>query len=126
MTKKVLCVFVFMILLITQVSAGSIEYKVDSSDDNIICISYTDPSNTYIVKAYYFKLYFECKVEVYFTKSDPSKETMATIEWEQLLNITNYFQLDPYRPPISKRKYSSSRKLYTFMILFNGKTLYNM
>lgn len=101
-----------------------IEYECIKDTDSIMTIKYINDEKSYYVIAHYYKLYFEIKVEVYFKDVLPSNETLTSIEAEQFYYLTKYFNKTPYRPPISNRKANPSRKMYSFTILYKGKTYY--
>lgn len=118
--KRFVCVFL-MILFLNK--AYSVSYEYVKNTDSIMTIKYTNEEKSYYVIANYYKLYFEIKVEVYFTRGMPSDDTMAAIEAEQFYYLTKYFKEIPYRPPISNRKANQLRKMYSFTILYKGRVI---
>lgn len=120
--KKLVCCL-FLIFSINAISP--VEYKTFKDSDNMTIINYYNPEHEYQVVAHYYKLYFEIKVEIYFYRGLPSKETLASIESEQFFYLTRYFKELPYRPPISKRKINSGRNMYSFTVLYKGRVIDN-
>lgn len=119
--KLVCCLF----LIFSFNTTSPVEYKTFKDSDNMTIINYYNPEHAYQVVAYYYKLYFEIKVEIYFYRGLPSKETLASIESEQFFYLTRYFKELPYRPPISKRKINSGRNMYSFTVLYKGRVIDN-
>ncbi len=118
--KKLICC---LLLLFSLNVANPVEYTAFNDSENMTVVKYYNQELGYQVVAYYYKLYFEIKVEIFFHRGLPSPEALASIENEQFFYLTKYFQELPYRPPISQRKINTGRKMYSFTILYKGRVI---